>query len=51
MVSSFGDAGGMKRILTCIQLLTVQTMLMFLMAVFYDLQAPGMLTRPYSFKL
>ncbi len=29
-----------KKMLLCIQLLTVQTMLMFLLAVFYDLQAP-----------
>ncbi len=29
-----------KKILLCIQLLTIQTMLMFLLAVFYDLQGP-----------
>jgi len=29
-----------KKMLLCIQLLTIQTMLMFLLAIFYDLQAP-----------
>jgi hypothetical protein len=30
-----------KRILTCFQLLTVQSLLMFLLSIFYDLQGPG----------
>jgi hypothetical protein len=40
LFSSKGIQNDRERILTGIQLLTVQTMLVFLLAVFYDLQAP-----------
>ena len=38
LFTASGEDGDKKRILTGIQLLTVQTMLMFMLAVFYDLQ-------------
>jgi len=41
MTASKGEAGDNQRILTCIQLLTVQTMLMFLLALLYDFQGPS----------
>jgi len=39
--ASKGEAGDKQRILTCIQLLSVQTMLMFLLALLYDVQGPS----------
>ena len=41
MTASKGESGDKQRILTCIQLLSVQTMLMFLLALLYDLQGPS----------
>jgi len=41
LTASKGDSGDNQRILTCIQLLSVQTMLMFLLALLYDLQGPS----------
>ena len=41
LTASKGDDGDKLRILTCIQLLSVQTMLMFLLALLYDLQGPS----------
>ena len=38
--ASKGEAGDKQRIITCIQLLSIQTMLMFLVALLYDLQGP-----------
>jgi hypothetical protein len=36
-----GEAGDKERILTCVELLSVQTMLMFLLALLYDVQGPA----------
>jgi hypothetical protein len=36
-----GELNDMKRLINGAQLLTVQTALMFLLAVFYDLQSPS----------
>jgi len=41
LFTASGEDGDKKRMLTGIQLLTVQTMLMFILAVFYDLQFPS----------
>jgi len=41
MTSSKGEDGDNQRILTCIQLLSVQTMLMFLLSLLYDIQGPS----------
>jgi hypothetical protein len=41
LFSASSEANDRERIITGIQLLTVQTMLIFLLAVFYDLQAPS----------
>ena len=41
LTASPGDFEDRSRILTGIQLLTIQTMLMFLLSVFYDLQGPS----------
>ena len=38
LFTASGEDGDKKRMLTAIHLLTVQTMLMFILAVFYDLQ-------------
>ena len=40
MTASKGESGDKQRILTCIQLLSLQTMLMFLLALLYDMQGP-----------
>ena len=37
LTAPIGEVGDKNRILSGIQLLTIQTMLMFLLAVFYDL--------------
>ena len=39
--SSKGEAGDKQRVITCIQLLSIQTMLMFLVALLYDVQGPS----------
>jgi len=41
MTASKGESGDKQRILTCIQLLSLQTMLMFLLALLYDMQGPA----------
>ena len=41
MTASKGESGDKQRILTYIQLLSIQTMLMFLLALLYDLQGPS----------
>jgi hypothetical protein len=41
LLSPQGEVNDKKRILTGVQLLTVQTMLIFLLALMYDLQAPS----------
>lgn len=41
LTASLGEFGDRSQFLTGIQLLTIQTMLMFLLAVFYDLQCPS----------
>jgi len=41
LTAPIGEVGDKNRILSGIQLLTIQTMLMFLLAVFYDLLNPG----------
>eukprot|EP01038_Epipyxis_sp_PR26KG_P009221 gene9221-12434_t len=40
LTASSGEAGDSARILTGVQLLTIQTMLMFLLALLYDIQSP-----------
>jgi hypothetical protein len=40
LFTASGEDGDKKRMLTGIHLLTVQSMLMFILAVFYDLQYP-----------
>ena len=41
LTASPGDFGDRSRVLTGIHLLTIQTMLMFLLALLYDLQGPA----------
>jgi len=41
MTASKGESGDKQRLITCIQLLSVQTMLIFLLALLYDVQGPS----------
>lgn len=47
--SSQGSSGMQKKILTCAHLLTVQTLLMFLLAVCYELQVSDLTSHLFSF--